>query len=1411
MGLGNRQIRIFISSTFNDLNIERDYLINNVFKILSQRATLRDVSVIPLDLRWGITAEESRQKRVVKICLDEIKRTRPFFIGIIGERYGWCPGNSEISADIVVEEQYGWVSDAVKKNLSITEMEMLYGVLDNPTQMEAFFYIKKLDSNPRSKDDNPEEAEKRKKLEKLRMRIINNQRYPVCYFSDKEELGRLVEQHFMSMLNRLYPEPKSIEEREQTMQTSLLNSLKANYIPIPNMYKALDDFCADNDKRLFAVISPSGMGKSALLVNWLSESQNIKNMAVASYFVSNTDSSTGDIVIKRIVEQLIDKLGLPSLQQVEKPEVSLNRIMSTSETPLLIVIDGLNQISDREQQRLAWLPKPTGKTKMIVSATQGSETEEVLKIREAEILKVDSLSKAARILFLKDYLGQRAKKMNEQQVSWIVECPLCKNTLIFKTLVSQISDFGRFELLDDEIVKYVSAITEEEFYQLILASMENNYGIIAKNVLCLIAMSRNGMSEQELYGILNFRMLDWSQLYAAILPHIRVVNGLVSFIHETIRQAVISRYMSAELEKGHWREQLINYFCQLSFSYRKADELAWLYAENRNYEQLFQLLQDFRIEEYLYSKDMYELGRYWNLLINENPNKYSFESLLDATVPEYFDDYRLGYLYGNLSILSHIVLSNHDAAISMAKACIVRCRTNHGDPSQMCSFLFLLTGLCQESGKIDDAIYFCQRGLSLSLDYWGESQLSNKFQHRLGLLQGKRHEWNKAEQNYMSVLHFMEKQESVLSNEAAVVYNEMGEIYAGMNQIEKALYYMHQALKIRIRLFGEKSTWVANSYNTIGNLYETGEKLEMALDMFKKGYAIRLELLGESHPDTQSCVSNIIRVLIDANHIDEANKMLDRQLAIRMKILAPNHIQIGITYHNKGFAEYRAGQYKQALKSLLHALDIIVGNKGTKDPDAVSCLKNISLVYCEMGCYNKALDYITQSIEAGMCYYGENNGKTAELYLNRAYIFSEMDQFCKAIVDDQACLNILDRLDYQDEQLKGNAFYRCAQDYNDMQNYSQAMEYAVKAAQCRKNLLGETHDKYIDCLILIMNIYYDIDEWENCINIADSALRLLKASNRDMDEDAGRCLYQVARCCGFLGQYEKGFRYSLKNLEVRRKATPNDLLALARANYEVAYHCVKMEYFQEAEEYGKESVRINQEAGNEGLEQLSTANNLMGVLYYNQKKYEEAIPYYKQTLLWREKNLSPNHKELVSIRQNLAYALIKEGKCDEAYNLLNAVLKVQLETSPVNEKAIDRTFKNLAECVDKQDLGIQKTSQIVDRLLQRNIHSSRTARLCKRLAFNAYHKGDIQNALKYWKHEAEIREYDLLEKSEETAWALTNIGVVLRDSKCYSSALAYFKKSQSLWKGLQGGDEMTMKLALEINKIEKYLYDQQDN
>lgn len=128
----SRWMRVFVSSTFRDMHAERDALVKHAFPLLRQACEARGVAWGEVDLRWGITDEDAAEGRVLPICLAEIEACRPFFIGILGERYGYVP-DGPLPPDLV--EQEPWLAKSA--GASVTELEIMHGVFNNPAMAVA--------------------------------------------------------------------------------------------------------------------------------------------------------------------------------------------------------------------------------------------------------------------------------------------------------------------------------------------------------------------------------------------------------------------------------------------------------------------------------------------------------------------------------------------------------------------------------------------------------------------------------------------------------------------------------------------------------------------------------------------------------------------------------------------------------------------------------------------------------------------------------------------------------------------------------------------------------------------------------------------------------------------------------------------------------------------------------------------------------------------------------------------------------------------------------------------------------------------------------------------------------------------------------------------------------------------------
>ena len=82
--------RLFISSTFNDMDRERFLLHKRVFPQLKALCTRYGARFNPVDLRWGVNEHAQQDFQTMALCLREVARCqreskRPNFLILLGD------------------------------------------------------------------------------------------------------------------------------------------------------------------------------------------------------------------------------------------------------------------------------------------------------------------------------------------------------------------------------------------------------------------------------------------------------------------------------------------------------------------------------------------------------------------------------------------------------------------------------------------------------------------------------------------------------------------------------------------------------------------------------------------------------------------------------------------------------------------------------------------------------------------------------------------------------------------------------------------------------------------------------------------------------------------------------------------------------------------------------------------------------------------------------------------------------------------------------------------------------------------------------------------------------------------------------------------------------------------------------
>ena len=170
---------IFISSTFQDMQNERDIIQAKVLPRIRDFVKQYGETIELCDLRWGIDSMELNERettdKILQVCFDEIDSSRPFFIALLGDRYGWIP-NSEQVQDILAA-QGKEISDSSDK--SVTEMEILYGAFSKTDPAsQSLFYFRTIEQKKRFFERStlpkiylPQSSEDKKKMRALKQKI----------------------------------------------------------------------------------------------------------------------------------------------------------------------------------------------------------------------------------------------------------------------------------------------------------------------------------------------------------------------------------------------------------------------------------------------------------------------------------------------------------------------------------------------------------------------------------------------------------------------------------------------------------------------------------------------------------------------------------------------------------------------------------------------------------------------------------------------------------------------------------------------------------------------------------------------------------------------------------------------------------------------------------------------------------------------------------------------------------------------------------------------------------------------------------------------------------------------------------------------------------------------------------------
>ncbi len=546
-------IRVFLSSTFSDMQETRNYLTRKIFPKIEQECARRGVTFSVLDLRWGITENESKNGKVIEICIDEINRTRPFFIGLVGERYGWIPDKQEIEKNRHLEEKYPWVREYIERRCSITEIEMQYGVLDNDSIQDAYFFLKR--TKPHATSENEEEE----KLSGLRKTIIEKAGEGKCtaeIYSSVEELGRLLHDRLMEMIEKRFPADGKLNESDlyYLREEGNLTALRRNYIDLDNRVRNLESNILHTD--ILFVTGGSGCGKSALLANSFINSQE----SVIRTAIDDSVNSIG-----RLISLFLYKLDpvAGEMTKAEEEEIIEKYREHAYPEPVIWIIDGLEKLPVEDIYSIMPLLTPPENIRIVISVEEQyfkkNSITDLIHENYPVIVEPSPLNEAEKLLFVGKKLQECGKKLTGRQEMHILSSPFLSNPQFLKIFVEELIQFGIYEKLDAFIEELSGASDRKDFINRILENSEKEFndGEIER-LLSVTACSSCGIGEKEYVSEFGYTPLAWSAIYRAVEPFIYRQGRTLIMRSSEFRSYILERYLDTDSKRKNVRQLCIS-------------------------------------------------------------------------------------------------------------------------------------------------------------------------------------------------------------------------------------------------------------------------------------------------------------------------------------------------------------------------------------------------------------------------------------------------------------------------------------------------------------------------------------------------------------------------------------------------------------------------------------------------------------------------------------------------------------------------------------------------------------------------------------------------------------------------------------------------------------------------------------
>lgn len=587
---GNRMKTVFISSTFRDMQAERDALAQIVLPDIAAEAAKHQDDIDFIDLRWGVDTTELESedgaKKVLSVCLDEIEHSRPYMIVLLGDRYGWVP-EQELIRQASSEKGYSAEGDFK----SVTALEIEFGALADGRQLDRCLFYRRegLDISGLSEADaavyGAESEMHREKLKQLigKIEARIGRKIPT-YSVEWDEKSHSVRgldafcDRVSADLKSLFAEEWKKSEEKNDYERSIYESAlffekkAAECVAVDGLLEEYESCIRREETSFFFLTGISGCGKSTIMGRMAADFAD--NGGDIFPFACGNSTQTGTSL--DLLEQL--NVYLSDLLKTESDEPGQDRTFKELRTRLIrlvgiyaekrkektlyIFVDAMELLLGEGVPSLGWAPDILpDNVKIICSFTNDKSFDVPLRAKNRVVQRERGSLKSTEIeLIVKAAFARAHKQINIKLLEKIVglkaaENPLYLSLLVYRLMMLNSSDFGEIARLGNDmqaINAYLLKKIEEtpDTIEGLCRTVLTDAGRcidteLADSVAKLIAKPAHGLRERDILAVLEKRDQHFDSLsFARLMKYLRPFflygsDGRIGYAHRILRDSVL--------------------------------------------------------------------------------------------------------------------------------------------------------------------------------------------------------------------------------------------------------------------------------------------------------------------------------------------------------------------------------------------------------------------------------------------------------------------------------------------------------------------------------------------------------------------------------------------------------------------------------------------------------------------------------------------------------------------------------------------------------------------------------------------------------------------------------------------------------------------------------------------------------